>query len=219
MKKKHIISSIVVIITVFVFIYFKYIFGWLEFRHNNYTPKEFKSIVHVSKKQYSKDSLNLVLCVKDKIIKHQDPYYNAVRVNDKLIYINDSLTKIYIDTIFYSPSLKKVVFLVIVHNDFLKVHKELSVSDSKYLSESGVLPIGGQVLNGRCFLAYRKDKNNLFESINSFSRYSFSDSNSFKNVSNQLRESSFAFERESDSDSKTYNVDDIRFWESDIWSK
>lgn len=215
MKKKIIILGIVLI--VIAFIYFKYIFGWMEFRTNNYTPKEFKSIIHVSKEQYLKDSLNLVLCIKDKIIKHQDPYYNAVRVNDKLIYINDSLTKVYIDTIFYSPSLKKFVFLVIVYNDFLKVHKGLSKSDSKYLSESGVLPIDGQVLNGKFFLAYRKDKNSLFESINSFSRYSFSDSNSSKNVSNQLRESSFSFERESDSDSKTYNVDDIRFWESNIW--
>jgi hypothetical protein len=219
MKKTFIISSIVLIIIVFVFIYFKYIFGWLEFRHNNYTSKEFKSIVHVSKERYSKDSLNLVLCIKDKIIKHQDPYYIAVRVNNKLNYINDSLTKIYIDTILYNSSLKRVVFLVIVYNDFLKVHKALLKSDSEYLNDSGVLPIDGQEFNGRCFLAERKDKNNLFVSINSFSRYSFSDSNSFKNVSNNLRESCFSFERESDSDSKTYNVNDIRFWESDIWSK
>ncbi|RKR09645.1 hypothetical protein C8C83_1288 [Flavobacterium sp. 90] len=219
MKKKFITSSIVVIIIVIAFIYFKYIFGWLEFRHKNYTLKEFKSVVHVSKERYSIDSLNLVLCIKDKIIKHQDPYYNAVRVNDKLIYINDSLTKIYIDTILCSKNLKRVAFLVIVKNDFFKIHKDLLKLDSNYLNDSGVLPRDGQEFNGRCFLAERKDENNSFESIRSFSRYSFNDSSSFKNVSNQLREISFSFERESDSDSRTYNVDDIRFWESDIWRK
>lgn len=216
MRKRVILISIVLI--VIIFIYFKYIFGWMEFKKNYSTDKENILTVHVSKSQYEKDSLNLVLCIRNKIAKHMEPYYTAVRVNEKLIYINDSLTSIYIDTIFYSSDLKRVAFLTIVNNNFFKIHKRLSKSDSEYLNNSGVLPSKGQEFSGRCFITERNDKNNLFENIISFSRYSFDDPSSYKNVSKELRGNCLSFERESDKDSKTYNVDDKRFWGSDIWN-
>ena len=216
--KKVIISGIMLIVIVLVFIYFKYIFGWMQFRSNSNTSKEHISIVQVSKMQYSKDSLSLVSLIRKKIKNHQHPYYSAVRVNGKLIYINDSLTNVYIDTIFYSSNINRIAFLGIVKNDFKKIHKGLLKADSDYLNDSGVLPYNGQEYNGSCFLAERNDKNNLFESISSFSKYSFNDSNSYKNISIDLRESCLSFERESEKESETYNVNDKRFWDSNIWN-
>lgn len=189
----------------------------MEFKKNYSTDKGNILTVHASKSQYKKDSLNLVLVIRNKIAKHQDPYHTAVHVNEKLIYINDSLTNIFIDTIFYSSDFNRIVFLTIVNNNFIKIHNRLLKSDSEYLNNSGVLPRNGQEFNGSCFVAERNEKNNLFENASSFSRYSYNDSRSYKNVSKLLRENCLSFEKESDEDSKTYNVDDERFWSSDIW--
>jgi len=219
MSKKVILTSIVLFVIVITFAYFKYILGWMEFKKNYSTDKENILAVQVSKSQYKKDSLNLVFCIRNKITKHQNPYYTAVRVNEKLVYINDSLTSIYIDTIFYSSDLKRIAFLTIVNNDFVEIHKRLLKSDSEYLNNSGVLPSNGQEFNGNCFVAERNNKNNLFENISSFSRYSFNDPSSYKNVSKELRENCLSFEKESDKDSKTYNVNDKRFWSSEIWKQ
>lgn len=219
MRKKVIVISAVLFVIVIAFIYSKYIFGWMEFNKIYSTDKENILTVHVPKSQYKNDSLNLVLCIRNKIAKHQDPYYTSVRVNEKVVYINDSLTRIYIDTIFYSSDLKRIVFLTIVNNDFVQIHKRLIKSDSEYLNNSGVLPRNSQEFNGSCFVSERNNKNNLFENISSFSRYSFNDPSSYKNVSKELRKSCLSFEKESDKDSKTYNVNDKRFWSSDIWKQ
>jgi hypothetical protein len=216
MKKKIIVTCIVLVIIVIFSIYFKYIFGWLEFRSNNYTSKKYKSIVHASKEQYSKDSLSLVFIIRNKINKHQDPYYNAVRVNEKLEYINDSLTKIYIDSIFYSPDFKKIAFLVLVENENKKQYKGMTRLEAEGWTKEGNLPYDGTFFDGNCFLTKRM-KSNIFDSIFSFSRYSFINFRTYKETSLALRNDCLNHSEDKNEKKPTYNVDDIRFWNTDDW--
>jgi hypothetical protein len=215
MKRKSILISVIIVIIIIAFIYFKYIFGWLEFRSNNYTSKEYKSIVNVSKKQYSKDSLSLVSIIRDKIKNHQHPYYNSIRVNEKSEYINDSLTKIYIDSIFYNPDLSKLVFLVIVENENLKLYKGVSKDEAYSWEKSGNLPYEGTHFNGNSFIAKRNRESEIVI-ISSFSRNSFTNSRTYEESSIALMND--CLNHRENNNKATYNVDDKRFWDSDVWS-
>ncbi|RKR09647.1 hypothetical protein C8C83_1290 [Flavobacterium sp. 90] len=219
MKKKIIISGIVLIIVVIAFIYFKYILGWLGFRHNNYTSKEFKSIVHVSKEQYLKDSLNLISIIRDKIEKHQDPYYSFVPLENKKMYLDNSFTRIYIDTIYYSPQLEKIAFLVITENEYRNLYKNISSTDSIELASSSLPSDRIRYYDGYKFKTERNVKTKKIDSAFAFSRYSFINCSSYNFTSNKLRENILNYPKQKSKENMIYNVDDIRFWESDIWSK
>lgn len=213
MRKKIITPSIILIIALLAFIYFKYIFGWLEFRANNYTPKEDKSLVHVSKEQYFKDSLSLVSVIRDRIKNHQEPYTNAIRVKGKLEYINDSLTKIYIDSIFYSPDFKKVAFLVIVENENKKQYKGMTRAVADGWAKEGNLPYEGTFFDGNCFIA--KKENDIFKSY--YYGYSFSNSRTYNENSTALRNACLNHREDKSEKKPTYNVDDKHFWNTDDW--
>lgn len=213
MKKKIIVTSIVLVVILIAFIYFKYIFGWLEFRTNNYTLKENKSLVQVSKEQYSKDSLSLVSVIKERIKNHQEPYTNAIRVKEKLEYINDSLTKIYIDSIFYSADLKRVAFLVLVENENKKQYKGMTRAEADGWTKEGNLPYDGTFFDGNCFIA--KKENNNFKS--NYYGYSFSNSRTYKENSMALRNACLNHQEDKNEKKPTYNIDDIHFWNTDDW--
>jgi hypothetical protein len=210
MRKKIIVSSIVLIVVLFAFYLFKYIFGWQEFRSNNYTSKGYKSLVNTSKEQYSKDSLTLVSIVRNTINNHEEPYTAAIRVNEKLEFINDSFTKIYIDSIFYSPNLNRIAFLVIVENDNKKQYKGMTRKEAASWEKEGNLPYEGTFFDGNCFVAERI--NNNFKS--SFYGYFFTNSRSYKENSDALRDACLNQREEKNAKKQTYNVDDIRFWNS-----
>ena len=212
MKKKIIITSVVLAI-ITTFIYFKYLFGWLEFKTNNYTQKENKSLVHVSKYEYSKDSLILVSVIKERIKNHKEPYTNAIRVKGKLEYINDSLTKIYIDSIFYSQDLKKVAFLVLVENENKKQYKGMTKAEVKELTKEGNLPYEGTFFDGNCFIA--KKENSIFKSA--YYGYSFTNSRTYIENSTALRNACLNQQKVENEKKLIYNVDDIRFWSTNIW--
>jgi len=213
MKKKFIVLGIISIIILFVLGYFTYAFGWLEFRANNYTPKEYKTIVSIPKKQYSKDSMELVSIIKDQINKHKDPYSNAVRVNGELEFINDSNTHIYIDSIFYSPDSKKIAFLVIVENENKKLYLGKTTQEINNLVEEGNLSFNGSHFDGKSFITEKK--NTVFDEIYSFSRYSFTNYKSYKETSESLRDA--CLNHKEVQNEKTYNLDDKRFWNSKVW--
>ena len=66
-------------------------------------------------------------------------------LNEILVYIDDSLTKVYIDSIFYSADLKRVAFLVIVENEnkdwssFAELISLLLIFPSNYLTYKAAL--------------------------------------------------------------------------------
>lgn len=202
------------VVIVLALVYIKYIFGWLELRKNNYTPKEYKSIVHVSKERYSRDSLNLIFVIRNKIMNHQDPYANFVRVNEKIEYINDNLTNVYIDTIFYSQDLKRVTFLVIVENENKKLYKGMTRTEAEGWAKDGNLPYDGTFFDGNCFIAKRK--NDTFESY--YYGYSVSNSRNYVENSTSLRNACLNHREDSNNKRLTYNIDDVRFWSIDDWN-
>jgi len=213
MKKKLIIYSIVLAIILIAFVYFKDIFGWLEFKSNNYTEKEYESSVHVSKQEYSKDSLNLVSIISNRINSHKDPYTDAIRVNEKQVFVNDSLTKIHIDSIFYSPSLNRIAFLVIVENDNKKLYEGKTKQEASNLEKQGNLPYEGTHFDGISFIAEKK--NNSFE-VYSYG-HSFTNSKTYKENSTLLREACLNHLEKKNEKNPIYNFDDKRFWGSKDW--
>lgn len=213
MKKKLVIYSIVLVIILFAFIYFKYIFGWLEFKSNNYTEKQYQSLVHVSKDMYSKDSLNLISTIKDRINRHKDPYNDAIRMNGKQTFINDTLTKVHIDSIFYSPNLNRIAFLVIVENDNKKLYSNMTKEEADNLEKQGNLPYEGTHFDGISFIA---ERNNGIFNVFPFGN-SFTNSKSYKENSAFLRDACLN-NREKKDKKVTYNFDDKRFWNSEDWS-
>lgn len=212
MKKKIVIYGIALIVIISVLIYFKNIFGWLELRSNNYTKKEFKSLVQVSKDQYSKDSLLLVSIISDKIKSHKEPYGNAIVINRSNNFINDSLTRIHIDSIFYSPNFNKIAFLVIVENDNKKLYKGITKKEANNLEKYGNLPYEGSHFDGNSFIGQKTG--NSFDVY--FYKYSFTNSKSYKQNSTLLREATLN-RLEKNNKKKDINFDDIRFWNSKDW--
>ncbi|WP_395051022.1 hypothetical protein [Flavobacterium sp.] len=214
MRKKLVVSGIILVVFLFAFIYFKYIFGWQELRSNNYTSKEYKSLINISKEQYFKDSLTLVSIIRKNINNHEEPYTAAIRVNEKLEFINDSFTKIYIDSIFYSPNVNRIAFLVIVENDNKKQYKGMTRKEADGWEKEGNLPYEGTFFDGNCFVAERIN-NNL---KSSFYGYSFTNSRSYKENSDALRNACLNQLEEKNTKKQTYNIDDIRFWNSTFWN-
>lgn len=214
MKIKIIVKSIILVIIFFVFIYYKNIYGWFKFKDNNYTNQSYKSVVHVSKQQYSNDSLSLIFEIKEKIKSHQEPYTSSIRVNEILEYINNSVTKVYIDTIFYNQNLKKIAFLVIVENENKKLYRGMSRDEADGWTKEGNLPYDGSFFDGNCFIA--KKENNTFKIY--YYGYHFTNSKTYKENSNALRDACLNRQEDKNKEKPSYNIDDKRFWNTDDWN-
>ncbi|MCD0465040.1 hypothetical protein [Flavobacterium sp. ENC] len=214
MKTKIVLYSVVSVIIIAVFIYFKNIFGWLEFRSNNYTKKEFKSLVEVSKKEYSEDSLILVSIIRARINSHKEPYNNAIIINGNKAFINDTLNRIYIDSIFYSPNFNKIAFLVIIENDNKKLYKGITKNEAYNLERQGNLPYEGSHFDGTSFIAKKNNKN--FD-VCSYG-HSFINSKTYKENSTLLREACLNHVVKNNKKQCIYNFDDIRFWSCEDWN-
>ncbi|MFI2742492.1 hypothetical protein ACG2LH_07110 [Zhouia sp. PK063] len=216
MKKTGKFITIILLCIVFLIliIYLKYISGWVEFRSNNYTLKENKLIVNVSRKQYSNDSLALVFKIKDRIKNHYTPYTNSVMVDGERVYINDSLTKIFIDTIFYSPNHNKLAFLVIVENKNEKYCMGMTKSEAEAFCKINHMELEGTFFDGNSFIAQRE--NNGF--IASFYGYNFTNGNNYFIISGSLRNSCLNSGEVKVHNEVYYNLDDKRYWNSDsVW--
>lgn len=213
MKTRLVIYGFVLVIIISVFLYLKNTFGWLEFRNNNYTKKEFKSMVQISKKQYSKDSLVLVSIIRERINNHKEPYSNAIVVNGNNIFINDSSSRIHIDSIFYSPNFNKIAFSVIVENDNKKLYKGITKEEANNLEKHGNLPYEGSHFDGNSFIG--KKTENSFDVY--FYKDSFTNSKNYKQNSILLREATLNRLEKNNTKKSDINFDDIRFWNSKGW--
>ena len=215
MRKKTLIIFTIISFFIIGFIYFKYIFGWLEFRSNNFTPNEYKSSVIISKKQYTKDSLSLVSLINNRIKNHQHPYDNYIRENEDKWFINDSLTKVNIDSIFYSVDLNKIVFLVIVKNENKKLYANMTEKEAIELEKLGNLPYKGFHFDGKSFIG-KRERNNSFSEISSFSRNTYTNSQNYRIISTDLKNECLNRRENKNNEKPVYNVDDKRFWNNEI---
>lgn len=109
--KKKIIGIFSIVFLVVTFLYFRYVYGWYEFRFFQKTPKEFLNHSKIDKESYSKDSIEIVFGMKEFIKKHKESFYSKE--------YSDS-TQIRIDTILYSPDFGKLAVFVIAKNPIYK---------------------------------------------------------------------------------------------------
>jgi hypothetical protein len=106
MKRSLIIIVFLVFLSV-IFIYFKYVYGWLEYKGNAETPKMYLNYSTPTKENYKKDSVGILKILKNKMEKHEGFFYSKEYF---------AKTKIIIDTIVYSPEFNKFAILVITKN-------------------------------------------------------------------------------------------------------
>src|ERR1700727_2200340 len=107
MKKKPIIFICILLLLGLAYWYFRYVYGWMEFRKNTDTSKEFLSHVEINKEDYSKDSINVLKLMHNLLSNHEQSFY----IKDYF----DS-TQIIIDSILYSTDFNKLAVFVVTKN-------------------------------------------------------------------------------------------------------
>lgn len=163
------------------------------------TPGEFKNKTTVSDSAYAQDSLYFSNQIMSFIKEEKSAFYPKSY---------DHLTsKVYIDTILYSPSKLKAAFFAIIKNS----NSKLLVSDNP----------DGFHFNAKCFLARRDSLSNNWDlkwfRIMNINRYS-----DYEEISKQIRKRYFVDLEKIDSEDGTsrykYNLNDVRFWDGPAWS-
>jgi hypothetical protein len=192
MNKKTILFLMLIIVGGVV-VYFKYIYGWLEFRKNTDTPAAFLNLTKVSAKNYSKDSMELVTRLRELLIKREGFFDNTGYFD---------ATHLMIDSIIYSPDLQKLAAFVLVKNPTYRQR----MPDKKYT----------WYYDGTCYLGERKADTILLSWIGPV----FTNSYNKEDISENIREDCFRrFATKDTASAYRYNINDIRFWNSSIWRK
>ena len=164
------------------------------------TPKEFENVVSVSDSTYSQDSLYFATQITSLIEKKESAFYPKT--------YNHLTSEVFIDSIVYSPDLKKAAFFVIIKNS----NKELLVTDNPE----------GSHFDAKTFLAERNDESGEWAlkwfRIMNINRYS-----NYNEISKLIRKRYFEdlskINNEDGQSRYKYNLNDVRFWESSAWSK
>jgi hypothetical protein len=195
--KRFIPIIILLLLTSIAYWYFKYVSGWMEFRKNTDTPKEFLNHAVIKKEDYSKDSMKIIEQFQKFLTNHQNSFYNKEYFDS---------TELIIDTILYSPEFNKLAIFVLTKNP---TYRQFS-GNKKY----------HWYYDGYCYLSIRqKDTLNLkwlrrFYPINWYDR---------EEVSNKIREDyfiEFATLKDTHGVSQyNYNLNDKRFWECPVWDE
>jgi hypothetical protein len=191
---KYRIKIIIVLFMVIcvMYFFFNYVFGWLKFSRNTDTPTVYLNQAIIKGDEYTTDSIEVMKQLKCLFIKQEDFFYNKSYNNE---------TKIIIDSILHSPDLNRLAVFVITKSPTLNqsIPKEY---DYFY--------------DDTCYLGQRQ-KDTIF--LNWIGPV-FTNSSSYQNVSNDIREACFrTFITKDTNDVYEYNLDDIRFWNSRIWKQ
>ncbi len=157
----------------------------------NGTSEEFRNQNKVTKGVYQKDIELFEEAIKT--------YYITVNEAKKTNQVINVL-KVKIDTIFYGPS-GKVVFLALLDKE------------NKYIKKLNPnLKIGIQYA-GECYIGINtKDSLRIIDQL----KYSVTSSENMEDVAKKLR---ITYLREMEYIQGRYNIDDNRFWESNVWPK
>lgn len=193
--KKTIFIIISVIVLWLTFYYFKNIYGWMEFRRNTDTPDQFLNKTVVKKEDYTKDSLTISTKFKELLLQHEDFFYSKEYFEG---------TEIIIDTILYSPDLKKLAVLVLTKNP---TSRQLMPTENEMW-----------YYNATSYLGIRQS-----DTISlSWLGPSFTNSTDKQEQSNYIRQECFRTFVSKDTTEKyahKYNLNDVRFWTSSEWQK
>ncbi|MBS1654845.1 MAG: hypothetical protein JSU05_08375 [Bacteroidetes bacterium] len=193
--KKTIFIIISVIVLWLTFYYFKNIYGWMEFRKNTDTPDRFLNKTVVEKEDYSQDSLTISNKLKELLLQHEDFFYSKEYFEG---------TEIIIDTILYSPDLKKLAVLVLTKNP----------------TSRQLMPAKNEMwyYNATSYLGVRQSNTISLSWLGP----SFTNSTDKQEQSNNIRQECFRTFVSKDTTEKfahKYNINDVRFWTSSEWQK
>lgn len=164
-------------------------------RLKKYTPKEFLNHTLVNKSDYTKDSILLIKQFGIQLSKHED-FFNDTAYFDS--------TQLIIDSIIYSPDLKKMAAFIITKNP---TYRQI-MPDEKY----------EWYYEATLYLGVRQN-----DSISlSWPGPSFTNSYNKRELSHLIRDSYFTEFVTKDSigpHTYKYNLNDIRFWNCSIWKE
>jgi len=194
MTKKKVIFFVIVSLAL-IYWFFKYFYGWMEFRKNTDTPREFLNHTVVSKKDYFKDSVEIWDKLRSSLLSREDFFSNRAYFDS---------TEVIIDSIVYSPDLKKIAAIVIVKNP---TYRQL-MPDKKY----------DWYYDATCYLGIKQNDTITISWLGPV----YTNSYNKQNISNDIREACFRTFVTKDSvgpNAYKYNLNDIRFWDSKIWKE
>ena len=167
----------------------------MQFRKNTDTPDQFLNNTLVRKEDYTKDSLTIATKFKELLLQHEDFFYSKEYFEG---------TEIIIDTILYSPDLKKLAILVLTKNP---TSRQLMPTENEMW-----------YYNATSYLGVRqRDTISL-----SWLGQSFTNSTDKQEQSNYIRQECFRTFVSKDTTEKyahRYNLNDCRFWTSSEWQK
>jgi hypothetical protein len=157
------------------------------------TPREFLNFTEISRQNYTDDSVKIIKQLMVLLAKRKDFFYNKAYFDS---------TELIIDSIIYNPDFCKLAAFVIVKNPTYRQLVPDTGSEWYY--------------DATCYLGLRqKDTIEL-----SWIGPVFTNSTDKQNVSNEIRQACFrTFATRDTSDAYSYNLNDIRFWNSPIWKK
>jgi hypothetical protein len=70
------------------YLYFKYVNGWLEFRKNTDTPRNYLNHTTVNREGYSKDSAEIVRQLKSELLVREDFFHNSAFFDSTQLFID-----------------------------------------------------------------------------------------------------------------------------------
>ena len=193
--KKTTFIIISVIALWLIFYCFKNSYGWMVFRKDADTPDQFLNKTVVKMEDYTKDSLIISAKFKEFLSQHEDFFYSKEYFEG---------TEIIIDTILYSPDLKKLAVLVLTKNP---TSRQLVPTENEMW-----------YYNATSYLGVRES-----DTISlSWLGPSFTNSTNKQELSNYIRQECFRTFVSKDTTEKyahKYNLNDVRFWTSSEWQK
>jgi|SRR5450432_2885017 hypothetical protein len=193
--KKTIFAITALVVLGLIFYYFKYIYGWMEFRKNTDTPKQFLNNTIIKKENYTKDSLLIIQKLKQLLLQHEDFFYSKEYFDG---------TDIIVDTIVYSPDLKKLGVLILTKNP---TSRQLVPKEKEMW-----------YYNATSYLGIRQGDTISISHLGSY----FVDYTDKSELSNNIRGDRFRTFVSKDTTkvyAYKYNFNDIRFWTSTVWEK
>jgi len=193
--KKIILVVTLVAITALIYYYFTYVYGWMEFRKNTDTPDRFLSTTIVKKEIYTKDKIKISQELKVLLLKHDEFFVNSAYFQG---------TEILIDTIVYSPDLKKLGILILTKNPTSR--QLMPAKNESYYYDA------------TAYLCVRQE--DTFEL--SWLGPNFSNSDDSLEISEDIRDACFRTFVSKDTTEKysyKYNLNDTRFWTSTVWQR
>ena len=191
--KKYLVFLSVGIVFGLIILYFKFVYGWLEFRKNTDTPDRFINPTTISTGDFNKDRLSLINQFKDLAIKHVG-FFSSKEYYEE--------TDIIIDTILYSPKYEKLVILMIARNP---TSRQLMAGKNEIW-----------YYNATSYLGLRQNDSIALSWLGP----NFSNSSDLPEISHILREACFRTFVSQDTIGEfahKYNLNDVRFWTGKEW--